>query len=414
MHIGVNALSLDSQASGLARTYAKATLGEFGRHDGADGNRFLAYAWRSTARGLALPAAVPVIPPFPGAKRMWEDWRLHARVFADNLDVLFCPLSAMPRWCLLPTAIAIHDVRPLRGESGGTAWAASLRRRLPVSLARAKAIVVSSKRLADELVAWNAALPERPSAPPTLGARLREWIGLSDDGEWRLPDLLERIRVVPWGIEDVFFRHEWRREVKKRLAQQGLGRYVLVPSLEGDNPRLEDMLKGWYAAVSRLRLPHDFVVLADSPDRRLRSLGATAKSIGMSTRVRAVFTDSVEAIAQLYQGADAVLLAYNCCDAGLQLGRALAVGAPAIVHDVDGFFPPDSPGSPNVLRIDSDKAADWRQGLEKFLGDNAPPPRPAERTALPGWREHAEGVLAVCHEVVEADKARGENLRFVK
>ena len=407
MLVAVNTLMLNRRGHGHVAAYISALLRAFNRIHDPGGDGFLLYC-----AGGAVGKHAPDIPrraasgPLAVDARLWERFRLPDQVFCDRADVLLCPGGAMPRLSLLPTVVSLPDVIPLAtADSDAPGWIKALKRRLPATMARAKRVVVPNRAVRDELLGWNESLPAGPPRTRTFAGRLRERLGFSGDGLWRIGDLAARTAVIPWGVEDDFYNPVPDDEMHSFKKATGLDRYVLLPSLEGHDRCLVLALKTWFTVIARHRLSHKLVVLAAAPDRRLRLFGAEAAGMGVADGVGVVMGASPSLIRRYYQAADLVLIPSDRPTCNLSLARAVACGTPTLAGGIARYRPDFLAGNANAEWLSDFALRTWQEAAARLLTRPGAPPRgsgPKVRT----WDRHGEELMATLREVHREDKDR--------
>lgn len=201
----------------------------------------------------------------------------------------------------------------------------------------------------------------------------------------RVPEIADRVDVVPWGVADVFHRATWRGSGSHRLvgvSKHGVNKEfdILVSAL----PRLVE------------RWPDLQLELTGTPDESpwAGRTAALARQLGLKERVHFRGDLPNEAIPGLVAEASAVVFPTWCESFGLPLAEALAMGAPAVAGDI-----------PACREVGGDAALYYHPGSADSLADRvsvllAEPARAAElaRAARPRgasfrWRDTAAGTL---------------------
>lgn len=201
----------------------------------------------------------------------------------------------------------------------------------------------------------------------------------------RVPEIADRVDVVPWGVADVFHRASWRGAPSHRLvgvSKHGVNKEfdILVSAL----PRLVE------------RWPDLQLDLTGTPDESpwARQTAALARRLGLAQRVHFCGDLPNHAVPDLIEHASAVVFPTWCESFGLPLAEALAMGAPAVAADI-----------PACREVGADAALYYRPGSAESLADRVSvllgePARAAElarvarrRGTTFRWRDNAAGTL---------------------
>lgn len=388
MKLAMDCLFLGDGCDSRVETYAVSVTERLFRRS-SPGMRPTVYAGSAVAKRLGAPVRSPS-RIFPGGTRLWEEWRLPDLAYAERADILLCPGCPMPRRALMPVVVVVADALPLvRDEPNSSPWHRTLRRRLPLSLARATLIAAPSIEVRDDLLAWNDAVDESRMSGSMRLRRLKRRLGVPEDGRRPIHGLAERIRVIPWGAEPVFSaegERPGRAEGANRTA------YVLLPVREGETRRFEMAIKAWFAAVIKNRLPHGLVLLAQPPGKnRLDRLVDFAANLGVGDRVRAIRPADLDEAAALFRHAAATLLPYGKGDCGVSLFRSLACGTPVAASGCASLARLCDSGPEALIMVGNADVAAWRIAVETLL---LRPARQKIPVRVPGRDRHVDGLWA--------------------
>lgn len=391
MHIGINALILrQGEYSGVhvaVRGMLSALVDSAGAND-----RFTVYVQRNMPDGLPPESEQVryVRPLWPVGWRTgrvtYEQFRLYQRVFEDQLDLFHCPAYVMPRWCLMPTVVSVHDLFGLTMPQLCTRSGRShLSRMLPVALERARRVIVPSEWVKHEILAWD-----QPRGT-------------------RIEGLEEKIRVIPWGVDERFKPLTDKAELERVSLAYGLPpNYVLFVGRIEPKKNVARLVQAYFAATVAKKLPHRLVIAGPKGWGANAEVQKMVKDLGLTEKV--VFTGFVpdNDMAALYTGASAVLFPSFAEGFGLPVLEAQACGTPVICGDIPALK--EVSGGAARFAQPADLPA-LRVALEDVLTDDALAEdlrtRGHENVRQYTWRAHAEATLALYREVVAKDRAGG-------
>ncbi len=120
------------------------------------------------------PHVEPRLIEMPGDRwNLWEHVRLPIAARGCGADLLHCPANTAPRMGRVPVVVTIHDLIPLEGRvtSADRAWGRNVAR----AARRARLVLTPSRHSRDRLV---------------------QWFGIAQ----------EKMHVLPWGVDDVYFQ----------------------------------------------------------------------------------------------------------------------------------------------------------------------------------------------------------------
>lgn len=394
MKVAVDCLFLGDGCDSRAESYAASVTERLVRRAPSD-MEAVVYAGSAGSERLGVPVRSPS-RIFPGGARMWEEWRLPDLAYADKADILLCPCCPMPRRSLIPAVVAVADALPLlRDEADASPWHKTLRRRLPLSLARAALVVAPSEEVRDDLLEWNSEVDESRLACSLRLRRLKRRMGVPEDGRRPIHGLAEKIRVIPWGAEPAFRPAGGEPDGARETPHPA---YVLLPVREGETRRAELAIKAWFAATGRNRLPHRLLLVAQPPGKsRMNRLLDFAANLGVSEKVTAVRPESIDETAALFRHAALTVLPYERGDCGLSLFRSVACGTPVIASGCASLARLCRPAPGALAMLEDSDVAAWRLAMEEAL--LRPKPKRGSATGalrVPDWNRHVEELLAEC------------------
>jgi glycosyltransferase involved in cell wall biosynthesis len=228
----------------------------------------------------------------------------------EETDVLHAPAYVMPLLAPLvarrPVVLTVHDTIALdRPDLTTYLNAMHFGLTMPLSLRLARTIIVPTSVVADRLI--RISVPER------------------------------KIRVIPWGIDDIFTNPESRNSDDEVLERLGVERpYVLHVGALEPKKNLEYLVKAFFAFSMNSSAPHK-LVLAGPKGESAGRLWRLVESLG--ARGNVVFTGFVadEDLPVLYRHADLVVCPSLEEGFGFTPLEALASGAPVITSDIPAF-----------------------------------------------------------------------------
>jgi len=286
-------------------------------------------------------------------------FELPRRARSMRLDLLHCPVGLAPVRSRVPVAITVHDVMALEHPEWFTA-ANRLQQRMVLGPAARRAAVVLT---------------------PSQFSRQRaiEWLGLRP----------ERVRVTPWGVDEVFSAGPRDDE---SLARLGLGgRYLLTVGALRPRKNLEGALATFEALADHEDLE---LVVAGGRGWDDAELLARLHRSPAAGRIRLTGRVSDDELAALYRGAECFLFPSRYEGFGLPPLEAMACGAPVVSSDRTSM--PEVLGDAAVL-VSPDDTAGWAAAVESLLTS---PERRAElvergrrRAAAFTWERCARATL---------------------
>ena len=142
----------------------------------------------------------------------------------------------------------------------------------------------------------------------------------------RLPELLKKVDVAPWGVAPIFRTLRW--------SQPSGDVIILGVSKHGINKEF-DVLVAALPALRR-RWPNVRLVLTGTPDESRWSRRSVALAERLDVAEAVCFAGDVpnSRIPQLIQQARLLVFPTWCESFGLPLAEALAMGAPAVAADI--------------------------------------------------------------------------------
>ena len=188
---------------------------------------------------------------------------------------------------------------------------------------------------------------------------LCDGVGASPERVWLVPPAVDAQRFLP---KPVASRHEVRRRLGV-LPDDGL--VVCVGRVQP--------LKGQDLAVRMLEHLDDTVLViagdaVPGDERYLESLHDIAREVGVEGRVRHIGSLERDALAQLLDAADVVVVPSHTESFGLVPLEAAACGTPVVAARVGGLCESVIDGETGVL-IDSRDPEEWADAVEAILDD---------------------------------------------
>lgn len=389
MHIGLNCLGLIGDhltgSTAAVAAYARALA----RRAGDDVSVTL-YVQRR------LPSTLPeangrvahVRPFFPVGWRtfriVWEQFRLFARMIDDKVDLLHAPLGVMPVWAVRPAVITVPDASALTAPDlcppGMRSHYANM---LPKSLARARRVIVPSEWVREELQQWN-----RKRDKP-------------------IPQLDERLRVIPWAIDQAYSAEKSGNEGEDLALRYGLPpQFVLMLGRPSPRKNLERLVQAYFAAVMSKSLPHR-LVLAGPRGWGDAVMRQAIKELGLTERTLDLGYVPEQDLPGLIRAADAVLCPSLLESFPFAALQALACATPVLAADVASFrrILGDS-----VVYADPTDLPSLRVALETLLTDSAARAACIEHGQAVAsryrWDMHVEQLLSEYRVVLDEDAKR--------
>lgn len=323
---------------------------------------------------LVSRAGAPAVPPGVGTRIIRRSWpgtyadfehrlRLPLDVARARADIFHSSASEPPFWCRQRWIQTLHDV-PLSfaGADRGRELQAWCRRRRRVK--KADAVIAVSQYVADAAVSLLDVDPAR-------------------------------IHVVPHGVTAAF--SAGAEHLENRPAE--FNPYLLLVSEYGHH-------KGYgeaFGVISRLAQRgrrHRLVVAGTLAPWWRPDIDRLLK--GCSHPERVTFTDYVDdrALAELYRGADAVIVTSRCEGFGLPALEAMACGTPVIAFDNTAL--PEVVGDGGILVRDGDIGS-MADAVEAVIADRSSWEEASSvaqrRAGNFSWEKSARSHLAVYQHV---------------
>jgi glycosyltransferase involved in cell wall biosynthesis len=265
--------------------------------DSPGGHDLAAFVPRACALARAHPTrTIPVAAgPLHGLERvLWQQLVLPGRLVQARADLLVATCYTAPVLSPTPFILLVHDIIALTHPGVCTgANVAHFRALLPVSLRRAKLVVVPSRAVAERVRA-------------------------------RFPEVAPRVRVVPWGVDRELVPMHREDAARLLAARHGLaGRFVLYVGTLEPKKNLEVL---WRACE---RLGVAVVVVGPRPrehqagERLMRRFPA-ALHLGFVP---------AETLSALYTAAVALVMPSTIEGFGMPVVEAMHCGAPVVTSD---------------------------------------------------------------------------------
>lgn len=390
MHIGINSLILRPGEYSGVHVAVRGLLGALAEHaDG--GTRLTLYVQRTPPEDLPGPdeRIAHVRPFWPVGRRTgrvtWEQLRLPSRVFADGVDLLHCPAYVMPRTCVKPTVVSVHDIfgltMPQLCTRGGRNH---LSRMLPPTLERAQRVIVPTDHVRQEILHWNSARSDP------------------------FPGLDEKLRVIPWGVDERFAPVEDQAARERLELKYGLPpHFVLFVGRVEPKKNVQRVVQAYFSAVMSRGLPHRLVLAGPQGWGAPAEVKRIVKELGLAEKVHFLGFLPDEEMPTLYSMASALFFPSFAEGFGLPVLEAQACGTPVVCGDIAPLR--EVAGDAARFAPPADLPA-LREALEAVLGDDKTARQLAEagqaNAAKYTWERHAENTLALYREVLAEDAAR--------
>lgn len=301
LRIGVNALYLIPGGVGGTEIYLRNLLPALAEIDSA--NRYFVFLNRETGTDLVpdrpnfTAVRYPVPARFRPARIIWEQTVLPVSIARLRLDVLFNPGFTSPVICSCRTVTVFHDLQHKRHPEYFRWFDLPFWRILLYAAAQRSSILLAdSQATRTDLLRF-----------------------------YRLP--AEKIRVVPLGVDPVFFELGRRRRIETRE------RYILSVSTLHPHKNLDRLIH----AFADFRRSHaEFrLVVAGLRGFHAEALERLCASLGVADAVR--FTGWIERqeLYELFVHASAFLYPSTFEGFGLPVLEALAAGVPTACSNVE-------------------------------------------------------------------------------
>jgi alpha-1,3-rhamnosyl/mannosyltransferase len=259
----------------------------------------------------------------------WEQLGLPWRARAAEVDLLFCPGSAVPLWQPVPTVVTIHDT--IMWEPTKQPWTSHLllHRVLPKAYHRAAEIITISQ-------------------------------SSKTDIESQFPFLEGRCTVIPHGLDAVFASPSHSRDCGSALpGSLRAGKYVLYVGGNIPRKRPEWAIRVFHAAMPK---PIRLAMIGIDAACHESFFGEIPQAV--RDRVALLPYQSDESVAALYSNAIAVLYPTLYEGFGFPVLQSHAAGVP-VLHSAAGSLRELS-GPASVVR-DPDDFEGWCEALRSCL-----------------------------------------------
>lgn len=369
LRIGVNALYLIPGAVGGTEIYLRNLLAALAALDGV--NRYFVFTNRETGADLvpARPnftqAPQRVRAAFRPARILWEQTALPAAAARLGLDVMLNPGYTAPVYSPCPSVTVLHDLQHKRHPEYFRWWDLPFWRVLLFLSAQLSGAVVASSR--------------------ATAADLRRF--------YRIPE--ERIRVVPIGVDPVFFDIASRRRPEPLL---------LTVSTLHPHKNLDGLLR----AFAEFRREHAGfrLVVAGLRGHYAGELERLRAELGLSDAV--LFSGWIprEELYALHERACAVIYPSLFEGFGMPVMEALAAGIPTACSDIE---PLRECAGDAALRFDPRDVHAMRDAMARLVRDDALRGRLAvegpARAALFSWQASARAILETLEQAARPSGA---------
>ncbi len=366
MRIGVNALYLIPGGVGGTEIYLRGLLGALAEIDSR--NEYFIFTNRETGAGLAprSPNFMTVEQPVRAISRpkrlLWEQTILPLAAARLRLDVLLNPGFTAPFACACPQVTVFHDLQHLRHPEHFR-W---------FDLPFWRFFLFWSAHVSRLLVAVSAA----------TAADLRRF--------YRLPE--SKIRVVPSGVDQIFFDLGRRRQPQ---------RFLLTVSTLHPHKNLDGLLRAF--AIFRRDHPDFRLVVSGMHGFFTGPLRDLRDSLGLADAVDFPGWIPREDLHELYVRAWAFLYPSFFEGFGLPVLEALAAGVPSACSNIE---PLAGLAGDAALRFDPRDPVAIARAMRTLVEDETIRARLAaagpQRAACFSWRTTAEATLQALREAIGA------------
>jgi len=313
LRIGIDGLLLWGEYSGVEHTILSLVraLGRIG------GNEYVLFVDRDFPAG-DLAGVELRYTPFSSSSRwrrfLWQQWSFPKAIARARVDLFHAPGYVMPLRCPVPAVITVHDVIALTHPQlcrHANRW--HYRRYLPRSVARATRIIVPSKTTRDELVRVT---------------------GVNAD----------KIHVIPWGIEQMFFQPPDDATIERVRRQYDLPEqfFLFVGNWE-PKKNLPMLLQAMGALRHQGRTEH--LVIAGKLGWSYHQEVELIEKLSLTSCVHRIGYVVNEDLPALYRQAIALIFPSVIEGFALPPLEAMACGTPAIVSDCAALQETASPGA---------------------------------------------------------------------
>jgi glycosyltransferase involved in cell wall biosynthesis len=309
---------------------------------------------------------------------LWEQFRLHSRVFRDGADLLHAPCYVMPVMCLKPVVLTVHDLfalnHPALCRKGN---ASHYGRMMPKSIRRAARVLVPTHAVKRELV-------------DTI-TDIRS----------------DRVTVAPWGVDPCFRPVDDPARREAVALKYGLPpRFVLHVGREEPKKNLRQVVEAYFAATAVRKLPHR-LVLAGPKGWGGARLKRIIRELNLEEKVVRPGFIAEEDLPAVYSLAEALLFPSLAEGFGFPVLEAMACGTPVIAAAIPALR---EVAGEAALLVPPAELPPLREALERVLTEEACARELAaagrRRAAEFTWQRHAGITLETYREVLAADAER--------
>ncbi len=360
LRIGVNALYLVPGGVGGSEIYLRQLLPELAEID--DANEYVVFTNQETDAALVPArknfrlAPQPVRASFRPARILWEQAGLPFAAARERIDVLFNPGFTAPVIAPCPSVTVFHDLQHKRHPEHFRWFDLPFWRVcLYASAHRSRLLLAVSEATRADLLRY-----------------------------YRLPS--DRVRVVPHGVDPVFF--EIGRERRARRPSP----YLLCVSTLHPHKNIDLLIRAF--AELRRAFPEFRLVVAGLRGFHAEAIEAAIESLGLAGAVRITGWIPRAELYDLFRGAFAFVYPSRFEGFGLPVLEALAAGIPTACSAIEPLTAAAgnaalefNPADPKALfeamfRLIEDEA------LRARLSEEGP-----KRAACFSWRKSAEATL---------------------
>jgi len=323
---------------------------------------------------------------FPGRRRLrrifWQQCQLPRQLVRDGVDIHHGPGYIIPLRCPVPAVVTVYDIIALtHPRLCRLANFLHYRWALPRVLRRAARVIVPSESVKDDIV------------------RL-------------FPETAPRLRVVPLGIDEVYF-HPIKDETAKRVrAKFALPeRYILFIGNLEKKKNLRMLIEVFGDLKARHAIPHH-LVLAGCLRTATADLHHAIQNVSDNNSIHLLDYVPQEDLPALYRAAEVFVLPSLVEGFGLPVLEAMALGTPVVASNRGAL--PEVVADAGLL-CDPEDPQSLREALLRLINDQHLRLRLSEagnkRAQEFTWKKTAEQVISIYREVYIEHCATKEECR---
>jgi glycosyltransferase involved in cell wall biosynthesis len=312
---------------------------------------------------------------FQGSRRLrrilWQQCQLPGRLRKDGVAIFHGPGYVIPVRCAVPSVVTVYDIIALTHPE-----LCRLSNRLhygivlPNSLRTATRVVVPSHSVRNEIL-------------------------------HRFPDIEDKIRVVPLGINPVFFSQPSPTEREQVKVKYNLPDHLLlfIGNLEAKK-NLRQLIGIFHGLRVQQGLPHHLILTGSKQQAHVEELTALVADLKLDAYVHLLGYLPETDLRCLYALADVFVFPSLIEGFGLPVLEAMALGAPVVASDRGAL--PEVVGDAGIL-VDPEAADEVASALHRVLTDSQLRldliRKGRQRARQYSWQNTARQVIEVYEEV---------------